>query len=325
MKEKYKQLIPSGFSYLETSLDNFFKKYAHYNRNVFVMMPFATSASDQIFHTVADELDKHGLIALRADKSTFAPDSIWWNIATYMIGCTYGLVIYEPNNDIPFNPNVSIEAGFMLALDRQVLFLVNDKVKYLPVDFAGRIFKCYNSTPDQLETSLRSQISDWILNTISHYDYDVNNCNKQLILFASRGGTCRCAIGKAILSDILHKEKFSSVAVADAAAFADPHQDTVSKLAVQALTEIGCDSWIEKHRPRKLSRFLEERASLIIAIDNKSYGRNLTRAITDNELFGETIANPYRKPLEEYQKVCKQLSRLLSENLDKILKMAEVE
>ena len=51
-----------------------------------------------------------------------------------MIGSSYGIVIYEPKDDIPFNPNVSIEAGFMMALDRPVLLLANEMLPALRVD-----------------------------------------------------------------------------------------------------------------------------------------------------------------------------------------------
>ena len=87
------------------------------------MMPFSTPTAESMYEAVAKELDDHGLIALRADMKAFSP-VLWWNVVTYMLGSSYGIVIYEPTSNVPFNPNVSIEAGFMLALDRPVLFRV---------------------------------------------------------------------------------------------------------------------------------------------------------------------------------------------------------
>ncbi|RMH04182.1 MAG: hypothetical protein D6704_11585, partial [Nitrospirae bacterium] len=75
---------------------------------------------------------------------------------------------------ITFNPNVSIEAGFMLALDRPVLFLANRQLASLPVDFAGHIFKTYEATPNHLENSTRNAVKDWIENDLSYYEYPDN-------------------------------------------------------------------------------------------------------------------------------------------------------
>jgi hypothetical protein len=134
-----------------------------------------------------------------------------------MLSSSYGIVIYEPSGKVHFNPNVSIEAGFMLALDRPVLFLANEKLRGLPVDFAGHIFKTYKSNPDKVGGSARDAVRDWIEHDLSYYDYG----KKKLVLFVSLGGTCRCVMGKAILADLADKKKISGLAV-EAAAVADP-------------------------------------------------------------------------------------------------------
>ena len=137
--------IQSGFAYLKPYLRKLLAQHPHVDRNVFVMMPFSTSTSESIFDAIAKELQDHGLIALRADKKALFP-VLWWNVVTYMLGSSYGVVVYEPCSNIPFNPNVSIEAGFMLALDRPVLFLANDELQRLPVDFSGHISRRITQT-----------------------------------------------------------------------------------------------------------------------------------------------------------------------------------
>jgi len=316
--------VPSGFDYVKPFVEKFVHQYPHFDRNVFVMMPFSTPVSESIFVAVSNELENHGLIPLRADKKAFSP-VLWWNVVTYMLGCSYGVVIYEPINNVPFNPNVSIEAGFMLALDRPVLFLANQELQSLPVDFAGHIFKTYDSTLDKLEISSRCAIKDWIRYDLSYYDY----MDKKLILFVSLGGTCRCVMGKAILADLLDQNKIH--AVADAAAIADPHHATVSPSAVKAVAEIGCERWIENHRPRKLSPYLQERADLIIAVTDRQLARrphSLDKVITDKKLFGTSIPNPYPddeddKSLKKYRKVCKKMKRVIISNFTEILKRAK--
>jgi hypothetical protein len=97
-----------------------------------------------------------------------------------MLGSSYGVVVYEPPDGIPFNPNVSIEAGFMLAIDRPVLFLANDHLQGLPVDFSGHIFKTYSE--DDMFSSRCSAVRDWIECDLSYYNYE----DKKLVLFVSK-------------------------------------------------------------------------------------------------------------------------------------------
>ena len=315
---------PSGFAYLEPYLQKFLKQHPHLDRNVFVMMPFSTAISDSIFDAVGKELQDHGLIPLRADQKSLAP-VLWWNVATYMLGSSYGVVVYEPRDEVPFNPNVSIEAGFMLALDRPVLFLANDRLRTLPVDFSGHIFKTYHEHGDTLVTSVRSAVRDWVEHDLSYFDY----ANKKLVVFVSLGGTCRCVLGKAILADLADKNKIAGLAV-DAAAIADPHHATISPSAFQAIKETGRERWIQSHRPRKLSPYLQRRADLIIALTDRPLARSPVsnhKVVTDREIFGTSIPNPYpddgdEPSLARYRAVRDQLDQLITEKFDAILSLA---
>lgn len=315
---------PAGFEYIEPYRRKFLTQHPHVDRNVFVMMPFSTPASEAIFEGVAKELEDHGLIVLRADRKAFSP-VLWWNVVTYMLGSSYGIVIYEPGGNVPFNPNVSIEAGFMLALDRPVLFLANAELRGLPVDFSGHIYKTYESDHGNLSGSTRGAVRDWIEHDLSFYDYG----NKKLILFVSLGGTCRCVLGKAILADLIDRKKVPGLAV-EAAAVADPHHATISPSAFKAIQESGRERWIEKHRPRKLCPYLQDRADLIIALTDTTLARRADpfhKVVTDHELFGVTIKNPYpdkedAASLKTYQDVRDQLDQLLTEHFDVILDRA---
>ena len=314
---------PAGFEYIKPYRRKFLMQHPHFDRNVFVMMPFSTPASEAIFESVEQELDDHGLIALRADRRAFSP-VLWWNVVTYMLGSSYGIVIYEPCS-IPFNPNVSIEAGFMLALDRPVLFLVNEELRGLPVDFSGHIFKTYKSDQGNLSGSTGGAVRDWIEHDLSFYDYG----NKKLVLFVSLGGTCRCVLAKAILADLIDRKKVPGLAV-EAAAVADPHHATISPSALKAIQETGRERWIEKHRPRKLCPYLQDRADLIIALTDTTLARRadpLNKVVTDRELFGAAVPNPYpdkedAASLKRYRDVRDQLDQLLNEHFDVILKRA---
>lgn len=319
-----KLVIPQGFEYLDRFLGEFIKANPHTDRNVFVMLPFSASATAEIYSAISMELEEHGLIALRADQRKLSP-VLWWNVVTYILGCSYGIVIYEPFKEIEFNPNVSIEAGFMLALDRPVLFLVNESLAKMPVDLSGHIFKSYLGGGGLLE-SVRSSVRDWVEHDISYCDYG----SKKLLVFVSLGGTCRCVMAKAILADRLSKEKISNVAV-EAAAVADPHHPTISPSAVKALMEIGCESWISTHRPRKLCRFLQQRADLIIALTDASLSRTdkaSSRVVMDEDVLGVRIENPYpdhddAESLDRYRASRDQIVAAIDRNMYRLLEILD--
>lgn len=316
--------IPAGFEYIKPYLNKFLKRFPHIDRNVLVMMPFSTPSANAVYEAVRAEVQDHGLIALRADSHAFSP-ILWWNVVTCMLGSTYGVVVYEPVNDIPFNPNVSIEAGFMRALDKSVLFLATDELGAMPVDFAGHIFKTYSANPRRLRNSIHDAVKDWIENDLSYYDYR----DKRLVVFVSLGGTCRCVMGKAILADAFDKAKLSGLTV-EAAAIADPHHATVSPSAVKAVREIGCDTWIEGHRPRKLCPYLQERADLIIVLTDGSLARQSQRSdkvIRDTQLFGFHVPNPYPDSdddasLKRYRDVRDAMQRAIDNKLPQIIELA---
>lgn len=321
-RRKQQAVIPQGFKSLNGCVDSFLLENPYIDRNVFVMMPFSSDASNDIYEAIESSLIHHGLIPLRADKQSFAPQ-VWWNVVTYMIGSSYGIVVYEQTGKIPFNPNISIEAGFMSALDKPVLFLANDYLSELPVDFSGHIFKVFS--PRDIKKTVSSSISEWVSKDISYANYG----NKKVIVFVSMGGTCRCVIAKALLSEKLYQNKITDVVV-EAAAVADPAHATISPSGVKALAEKGCESWISKHRPRKLSPYLQNRADLIIALTDSALPRPSTQkttVITDVELFGQAISNPYpdeedQLSLERYQKTRDELNvsidKIFSEILAKV-------
>lgn len=318
-RDRPKQQLPNGFESLSPFLAEFEHEHPHSERNVFVMMPFKSNLTDRIWKAVVSELEHHGLVALRADQRAFAP-VLWWNVATYMIGSSYGILIYQPKDRIPFNPSVSIEAGFMIALDRPVLILANKELSALPVNFAGHVYK--NFDPRKVVSTVQESVRDWLLHDLSYFRLG----RKKVIVFVSVGGTCRCAMAKAIFSHLLHENKITSVAV-EAAAVAEPHKPYISVSAVAALKEAGYDHWLESHRPRKLCRYLQEKAHLIVVFTSHSLPRSASRkakVTTDDDLFGKNTYNPFPdfgddESLHKYRKGRDELENHLRNNFWKIL------
>jgi protein-tyrosine-phosphatase len=321
-KADTKIALPAGFEYLAQPANIFIQKFPHIDRNVFVMMPFTANSTDAIYDAVRLSIERHGLVSLRADQ-TQCSEFVWWNILTYMIGSSYGIVIYEPKDKIPFNPNVSIEAGFMLALDRPVLLLANKRVATLPVDFSGRVFKTFRT--EDISSSVDQAVSDWIERDISYFRYG----DKKLVVFVSLGGTCRCVMAKGIFLDRLQKAKISTIAV-EAAAVAEPPHSKISVSAVRALDEINCSRWLDGHRPRKLSQYLQDRADLVILLTDRHIrkGRRSKKIKTDVKLFGYPVMNPapdYEDDasLIKYREARTNIEKAIDDNFMRILDLAK--
>jgi hypothetical protein len=71
-----------------------------------------------------------GFNPLVADDRVYPKDRSLCNVCTYMICSKFGIAVLEDLKRDEFNPNVAIESGFMLALDKSVLFLTERGFKH---------------------------------------------------------------------------------------------------------------------------------------------------------------------------------------------------
>lgn len=95
---------------------------------------------------------------MAADR-TYHPH-IWDNICVYMLGCKYGVAVFEEIEVRSFNPNIAIELGFMTALGRRCLPLKEKRMPALPVDVGSLIYKEFDAY-DMGETVTRA-VQDWV-------------------------------------------------------------------------------------------------------------------------------------------------------------------
>ena len=110
-----------------------FHKSAPYERSVFVMTKYSepdpaerTPLDGQLDATIAavcGAVRKAGFKPRLASDKWFDP-MIWKNIEVYLLGCKYGIAIVEDRYRKELNPNVAMEWGWMRALKREVLYLV---------------------------------------------------------------------------------------------------------------------------------------------------------------------------------------------------------
>lgn len=132
---------------------------ASFDTNVFVMMRYREDSKFyEIEASIRSMLTTFGL-QTRLAKDAALHDDLWENIMLYMKNSKYGLVVFEELEEREFNPNISIELGYMLALDRRCLVLKDRRMRSLPTDICGKIYRAFD--PYHIRDSLEDQILRW--------------------------------------------------------------------------------------------------------------------------------------------------------------------
>jgi nucleoside 2-deoxyribosyltransferase len=129
-------------------------------KTAFVMMSFAvTDAHKAVNEAVRIVLARHAIEALRADSKEYSDDT-FANIRTYMHCCDFGIAIFERILQDDFNPNVSLETGYMLGLAKPVCLLKDGTLKSLPSDLVGKLYKKYD--PQKIAATVEPELLKWL-------------------------------------------------------------------------------------------------------------------------------------------------------------------
>jgi len=129
------------------------------DRNVFVMMRYRSEKHfSEIESSIRVALFRYGLIA-RLAKDGSVVDDLWENITNYMRFCRFGIAVFEDIDEREFNPNISLELGYMYALNKRCLLLKEKRMPRLPVDICGRIYRDFDAL--NIQASIQEQVSEW--------------------------------------------------------------------------------------------------------------------------------------------------------------------
>jgi hypothetical protein len=127
----------------------------------FLMMSFTKSDQhSRIAKAVKETCAKAGLKALRADESRYSAD-LFPNIRTYMHGCSFGIAIFERIESDDFNPNVSLEVGYMLGMGKPVCLLKDKNLKGMQSDLMGRLYEVFDL--NNIDASISDALGKWLL------------------------------------------------------------------------------------------------------------------------------------------------------------------
>ena len=86
----------------------------------------------------------YGITALRADDKEYHSD-LYANVLTYIYGCGFGIAVFERIEEDDFNPNVSLEVGYILALGKPVCLLKDQNLKALQTDLVGKLYRTFDA------------------------------------------------------------------------------------------------------------------------------------------------------------------------------------
>lgn len=126
----------------------------------FIMMQFAkTETHRKIVNSIKETLAVKGITGLRADDRQYH-DDLFPNVKTYMHGCDFGVAVFERIEDEVFNPNVSLEVGYLLALGKPICYLKDKSLKQLPSDLISKLYREFDT--HEIQETLPSSLLQWL-------------------------------------------------------------------------------------------------------------------------------------------------------------------
>lgn len=145
---------------IASGLEKFRRDYPTETRTAFIIMQFgSTKLHDDIVSTIKSVLKKHNITALRADDKEYM-DDLFPNVKVYMHACDFGITVFDRITEDDFNPNVTLEVGYMLGMGKDVLLLKDKTLKSLSTDLTGRLYKQFDTT--DVANTLPEQIEKWL-------------------------------------------------------------------------------------------------------------------------------------------------------------------
>jgi protein-tyrosine-phosphatase len=232
--------------------------------NLFFMTPFRDDPShNKISDTVAEGVHAFGLEFLRADNPDLGGTDLWATVQQCMEACKFGVALFDAIDKADINPNVSLELGYMMGIERHCLLLKEKRLKRLPADLFGKLYKEFDS--ENVRATVLSEIADWL----KQKQLGVRKQDHQkLVVFVSYGGTDRCAIAKAITNHLLVEAQFALDEIrVESRGAGNSYEPSAAATAVSVVQRrLGTDR-LSSHQPRKAGPAFLFEADLILATD----------------------------------------------------------
>jgi hypothetical protein len=141
-----------------------------YEKSLFVMTKFpetdparrtpADAQLEAVLAAVAEQATRAGYVARLASDKDFH-QQLWDNVELFLLGCCRGVAVVEDKVRPELNPNVAMEWGWMRAMGKPVLFLVEKDFAHLRADWSGllRYDFAWSDPAPGVEAALRRFLS----------------------------------------------------------------------------------------------------------------------------------------------------------------------
>ena len=155
-------VIPPGYKHLTDECGVFFKDQPEFDKNVFLMMKFGDEPKlKKVEEELREALIENGMNPLRADDKVYSNDrDLWNNVCVYMLCCKFGIAVLENYSKQEYNPNISIEYGFMRALNKNILLLADSEFPDYPADIVGKLREPFDSNDSK--NSINNAVKKWV-------------------------------------------------------------------------------------------------------------------------------------------------------------------
>ena len=304
------------------------ERYKAPESNVFLMTRFRDAEYHQeISSAIQYAVKAFGLDFVRADDPNWPGPVLWERVQNCLDACHYGIAVFEAIDETGFNPNIAFELGYMRALKRECLLLKEKRLKSLPTDLCGDVYKEFDSM--NISYTILSQMTDW-LKEIGARKRD----HERLVVFVSTGGTCRCAIAKAIVTKLLKGTKDWPRIRVESRAMHGPTLRTATREGISAVKNTLGEDMLSNHRARKVGVGFLFEADLILAMSERVrddllnihleyQGDARDREVVAEEIHRKTclvtnffkssgdIDDPYGKGLPAYEECVNNLCKII--------------
>jgi protein-tyrosine-phosphatase/nucleoside 2-deoxyribosyltransferase len=302
------------------------EKYPNPRANAFLMMRFAdTDQHKEILSALVSSLSNYGIHPLRADMHSYATE-LWANVRAYMDACGLGVAVFEQIDEQDFNPNISIELGYMIGREKKVLLLKEKTLASLPTDITGHLYKEFDSS--KIGETVQKSVLEWLRDTGI-----AKSAGERSVLFVSHGGTCRCAMAKVVLRQALAGRRLPFPLRIESVAHSYGDHNFASRAARRVISEAYGADYLQDHRVTRRNPGILDDADLILVMeDSLRVGLPQDKTFLFNEFFG--IQGPVVDPwpdhgddatLARYRECLSHLRSLLEPNVTTLLKRLATE
>ena len=236
----------------------------------------------------------------------------------------YGIAVFEQINERDINPNVNLELGYMLGQGKKCLLLKEERVPSLNADLVGHLYKTFDFF--NIEKTVKTEVENWI-----KLDLGFNKkAGERLLVFVSNGGTCRCAMAKAITRKLISGKRPNNRLRVESFAYGQVSGEKASNNAINTIRKIYGENLLEDHIPKKLSENIIRDADLILVM-SKSLLKGLppekTRVLKPFLGYDGDLLDPWpdtEDRIPYYESCAKELKEILEGKIDSLIESLEI-